>query len=62
MAKKIGQWLGIVDKDNPDEPDAQQNYLDHLAKLKHLLDQGALTEEEFQREKALLLEQRQVDA
>ena len=59
MAKKIGQWLGIVDKD---EPDAQQNYLDHLAKLKHLLDQGALTEEEFQREKALLLEQRQVDA
>ncbi len=59
MVRKIGQWLGLVEKEDPSAPNSEQNYLDHLAKLKQLLDQGALTEEEFQREKTLLLDQRQ---
>ncbi|RLT92303.1 DUF4126 family protein [Ketobacter sp.] len=56
MFRKIGQWLGLVEKDAPGEP--QQHYLSRLAQLKQLLDQGALTQEEFETEKALLLTQR----
>ena len=59
MFRKIGQWLGLVEKDEPGtvgEP--QQHYLSRLAQLKQLLDQGALTQEEFETEKALLLAER----
>ncbi|RLT99953.1 MAG: DUF4126 family protein, partial [Ketobacter sp.] len=59
MFRKIGQWLGLVEKDESGavgEP--QQHYLSRLAQLKQLLDQGALTQEEFETEKALLLAER----
>jgi hypothetical protein len=61
MARKIGQWLGLVAKDDPAALDnglPRQHYLDRVAQLKQLLDQGALTAEEFETEKALLLKQR----
>lgn len=59
MARKIGQWLGLVEKDVPgSEGTPQQHYLDRLSQLKQLLDQGALTQEEFETEKTLLLNQR----
>ncbi|MEE2729868.1 MAG: DUF4126 family protein [Pseudomonadota bacterium] len=59
MFRKIGQWLGLVEKDAPgSEAEPQQHYLSRLAQLKQLLDQGALTQKEFETEKALLLTQR----
>lgn len=59
MVRKIGQWLGLVEKDSAEAADApRQHYLDRLNQLKQLLDQGALTQEEFETEKALLLSQR----
>ena len=59
MFRKIGQWLGLVEKDDPNNTGApQQHYLSRLAQLKQLLDQGALTQEEFEAEKALLLAER----
>jgi hypothetical protein len=58
MVRKIGQWLGMVEKDDPQSTNTQQHYLDRLAQLKQLLDQGALTAEEFENEKSLLLTQR----
>ncbi|HAG96561.1 MAG: hypothetical protein CMK83_07140 [Pseudomonadales bacterium] len=59
MARKLGQWLGLVDKDDTSTHSLpQQHYLERLSQLKQLLDQGALTAEEFETEKALLLRQR----
>jgi len=59
MVRKLGQWLGLVSKDEAtDDSLPQQHYLDRLSQLKQLLDQGALTVEEFEAEKALLLAQR----
>lgn len=59
MVRKLGQWLGLVEKDEPTRDRLpQQHYLDRLSQLKQLLDQGALTVEEFEAEKSLLLSQR----
>ena len=59
MVRKIGQWLGLVEKDQGGADNrSQQHYLDRLQQLKQLLDQGALTQKEFEAEKALLLRQR----
>lgn len=55
MITKIGQWLGILAQPETPDRSGQEHYLDKLARLKQLLDQGALTEEEFRREKKLLL-------
>jgi len=57
MARKIGQWLGLVEKDAASATLTRQHYLERLGQLKQLLDQGALTQEEFEAEKALLLQQ-----
>ena len=60
MARKIGQWLGLVDK-NASGEDSQQplennmHHLDRLQQLKQLLDSGALTAAEFEQEKSRLL-------
>lgn len=59
MVRKIGQWLGLVEKDSAEAANTpRHHYLDRLNQLKQLLDQGALTQEEFETEKALLLSQR----
>lgn len=59
MVNKIGQWLGLIEKDDSLGAGSEHNYLDRLAKLKQLLDQGALTDDEFQREKSLLLQKKE---
>jgi len=58
MVRKIGQWLGLVEKDpaNPKQP-VGEHHLDRVAQLKQLLDQGALTQEEFEAQKVALLSQ-----
>lgn len=51
MFTKLGQWLGLLEK-----TDSQGgNRPEQIGQLKQLRDQGALTEEEFQREKQRLL-------
>ena len=62
MVNKIGKWLGLID--NKDQPTGSGtgHYLDQIAKLKQLMDQGALTEQEYQREKTLLLQPRETSA
>ncbi|MAR91563.1 MAG: DUF4126 family protein [Pseudomonadota bacterium] len=55
---KLGQWLGLVPRPETAGTLAPAHYLDRLAQLKQLLDQGALTPEEYEAEKALLLAQR----
>ena len=56
MVTKLGQWLGLLEKPDPSLSNSKEHYLERLARLKQLLDQGALTEDEFHREKRLLLD------
>lgn len=53
ILRKIGQWLGLTSKGN--NPAANSDPLDQLGRLKALLDQGALTPEEYEQQKARLL-------
>ena len=59
MFRKIGQWLGMVEKTPaPPEPavtPASPHPFDRLQQLKQLLDSGALTVSEFEQEKSRLL-------
>ena len=54
---KIGEWLGLVKKKPNLEPQPGETSdpLDQISKLKTLLDQGALTAEEYEQQKARLL-------
>jgi hypothetical protein len=70
ILRKIGGWLGLVDKNSPDEevpvmtekiPDkgggeSSGNIADQLAALQKLRDAGTLTDEEFQQGKKRLLD------
>ena len=53
--RKIGTWLGLVKPADPLPQTGRGDTLDQLARLKLLLDKGALTVEEFEREKSRLL-------
>ncbi|MEH6548720.1 MAG: DUF4126 family protein [Pseudomonadales bacterium] len=57
MARKIGQWLGMVDKTSPESDNIQQtsSRADQLYTLKELFDSGALSDEEFEAEKRTIL-------
>ena len=60
MFRKIGQWLGLVKPEEPvtaSVPAEPHHHLDRLSQLKQLLDQGALTQEEFDSQKTVLLSQ-----
>ena len=56
--RKIGQWLGLVAKDAPATapPLPAGDSLDQVAKLKSLLDSGAITQAEFDHQKRRLLD------
>ena len=63
LFRKIGEWLGIVEKAEPSSDvtesqatEADGDALEKLSKLKSLLDDGAITQDEFEHQKKHLLE------
>ena len=55
VLRKVGEWLGVVDKLPPPEPAGDEGTADQLQKLQTLKEQGALTQEEFELAKAKVL-------
>lgn len=55
MALRLAQWLGLAQKHREHSPGAE-DALARLGQLKTLLDQGALTQAEFEEQKARLLQ------
>ncbi len=55
VLRKVGEWLGVVDKNPPSEPAGAEGTAGQLEKLQALKEQGALTQEEFELAKAKVL-------
>jgi hypothetical protein len=55
IIRRIGGWLGWVSAAEPVADSDSQDYLDRIARLHALREQGALTHDEYEKQKALIL-------
>jgi len=55
LVNKVGQWLGLIDKQKIDNAIPYDDALDQLARLKKLLDEGVIDRDEFEQQKQKIL-------